>query len=610
MILKKMMYGAGAALYLFLVGLGFWFLYSSRTGQALESPWQTIDPRYIYVFFAATLVLGLSIWLIEKKFLSYLLVFLVLHSFLFHSYLPLTHELFYGADQWRHMANEARLLDGESFLKPMLSTSNQSTFQKLDVGLISYAQLWGLTGLVAKVFSIDLLTINIWLVPIIWSVAFPLLLYAVGRSFGWEKRKSLGLVLLSFLPFTWAAGGSLTLPNSLGFLWFLALFSFLLKRLQNASSRKFLIILCVGLAVSLVGYLVYVVVFIIMWALAEMLIRTQEFSVIKKKITYICSIFFGALLIPLGELVAKYSSFSLHHQWFAEVKQMIGNFTAVYLAAGPRPHDIDRGNIIFNQTPFVAFVPNFFTSNRWWLVFFMVLFLGAVVCGVVRGYKNRQNLLYVYNALATTIFTGSYVVGRYVLEGQQILSRRLEHMVALFWIISFLIGCEWLYSLLNKQSAVFKKIGVVVGIIIFASAISASYTLGPDIHALSTDEYKATQYIWDQEKNNTQYCVVGDTYPLLALEAVSHKRIIGGGFPIDQYFGQPEKETLFKELKTNAREEFWQKALGITKTNNCWLIVNKREFKSNAFFNQYNNDTIMFGEVLVWKFNAQTINLN
>jgi hypothetical protein len=185
------------------------------------------------------------------------------------------------------------------------------------------------------------------------------------------KRKSLGLVLLSFLPFTWTVGGSLTLPNSLGFLWFLVLFLFLLKRLQNVSSRKLLLILGAGFLISLTGYLLYALVFVILWVLAEVLVRVQNVSFTKKKITYVCSVILGALLIPFVELLAKYSSFSMHHPWLSEFKQMIGNFTTVYLAAGPRPHDIDRGNIIFNQTPLVAFVPNFFTSNRWWLVLFM-----------------------------------------------------------------------------------------------------------------------------------------------------------------------------------------------------------------------------------------------
>jgi ssDNA-binding Zn-finger/Zn-ribbon topoisomerase 1 len=154
----------------------------------------------------------------------------------------------------------------------------------------------------------------------------------------------------------------------------------------------------------------------------------------------------------------------------------------------------------------------------------------------------------------------------------------------------------------DYQFKFFKKIGMAVGVIIFTSAITASYALGPDIHALSLDEYKAVQYIWDQEKNNTQHCVVGDTYPLLALEAVSHKRIIGGGFPIDQYFGQIEKEAVFQELKNNSRVEVWRNTLNLTKVNICWLVVNDKDFHKTAFSDQHKDDMLLFGDMLVWKY--------
>lgn len=592
----------GTVLYAGLAGVGFYFLYTSKTDRTLDAPWQTIHPYYIYVFFGATVVLGLMIWFIGHRYVGYIIFLCIIHSLLLHSYLPFTHSLLYGADQWRHMANEIRFLHGESFLKPMLTSQPQSFVQTLDPGLISYAQLWGITLFFAYFFSVDLLALNIWLVPIVWSIACPVLLYKIGGAFGWGKRKSLFFVFLGFLPFTWSVGGSLTLPNSLGFLWFLMVYLLVLKRCANSTSRRFLYFLGGGVIVALCGYVLYAFLAILLWICTELLLHTQQVSVPKKKIIDYCIVIFGAAAIPVSELAAGYSTFSIHHPWLAEFKQMVGNFTALYLAAGPRPHDIDRGNIIFNQVPANAFVSNLFTYNRWWLVCFMIVFLVLVVRGVVYGFKHREQVTYYLAACMTTIVTGSYVIGRYVLEGQQILSRRLEHVVAFFWMISFMIGVECIWRVLRTRKICSSSVVVCVGIVLVSKAIVASYSLGPDLRAISVAEYEAMKYISSQEYNNTEHCVVADTYPLLALEFLSHKKIIGGGFPIDQHFDQPIKESILQELKNNPREEVWQNALDVTKTNTCWLVVPKDVFRSNIFSKERERDMMMFGNSVVWKY--------
>ena len=50
-------------------------------------------------------------------------------------------------------------------------------------------------------------------------------------------------------------------------------------------------------------------------------------------------------------------------KFFEAIKQFIGNLLGWYVAAGPRPHDILTGNILFNQVPSYAFVPNLFIER-------------------------------------------------------------------------------------------------------------------------------------------------------------------------------------------------------------------------------------------------------
>ena len=90
---------------------GFILLSQSRSGDAILTPWQTISPLYIYVFFIATFTLGLLIFSSLKT--KTILLFLILQTFLLHSYLPMSHKFIYGADGWRHIANEQRFLEGK-----------------------------------------------------------------------------------------------------------------------------------------------------------------------------------------------------------------------------------------------------------------------------------------------------------------------------------------------------------------------------------------------------------------------------------------------------------------------------------------------------------------
>ncbi len=177
--------------FLILVCYGFYLLYSSRTGNAILTPWQVINPQYIFIFFLSTLTLGILVW--SKLKTSTIIFFLILQTFLLHSYLPLTHDLIYGADGWRHMANEQRLLDGKQFLEAKIVDESSSSKIKSAVGQLSYGNFWASNVILAKVFKTDLLTITKWFLPILWSLVLPLLLFEIGRALGWNKKQSLKL---------------------------------------------------------------------------------------------------------------------------------------------------------------------------------------------------------------------------------------------------------------------------------------------------------------------------------------------------------------------------------------------------------------------------------
>ena len=100
--------------YILLWIIGLVLLCMSQTNTTLFSPWETIHHMFLPVMFLLFVLMGLCLF--SKIKTSLVLIIIVAHSFLLHSYLPLTHELPWGGDVWRLTAVEQQLAAGNSIL--------------------------------------------------------------------------------------------------------------------------------------------------------------------------------------------------------------------------------------------------------------------------------------------------------------------------------------------------------------------------------------------------------------------------------------------------------------------------------------------------------------
>lgn len=571
-------------IYLGLLIYGFYLLAQSKTGAVIFSPWQTINPRYVWVFLLVTFLLGVLV-LFSKISLKALLFFVILHSFLLHSYLPLTHDLFYGADGWRHMGAETRLMEGKGLLIPAV-VGEQSLIAKSNVGVLSYANFWGTNVVLAKMLQIDLISLTKWFLPILWSIIFTILLYEIGLVFGWKSRNSLLLAWGGVLPFALQAGGSFSLPVNFGFLSFVLFFLLLLKNVRAPNGGQKNILLALGIG-SVFGYLLFFILFWLSWGVMVVLKSG-------KKLLIIPSLILASLALPALELAAKFSVWNGGVSILAQIKQFFGNLSAVYLISGPRPHDIAGGNFLFNQIPGFAFTPNFLTQFRWWLPAFVLTALIIIVLGIKR---NIKDLLYKSTLVMFVVLLTSYFLSFYLLSGERLLSRRLDPVLAFLFLILFFYG---LNNFLNKKVVAF------VAVAILSLAITASYALGPDTSTVSSNQLAAARYVWYEASKvspgeKTPYCVLADTYPLLALEAVSGKEIIGGGFPINSSFAQPERVEMYKQMSLRAGSSLFQKAVSLTKSDYCLFIGETNNFYQQGVLNYA--DYKLFGDVTVIRYN-------
>jgi len=150
-----------------------------------------------------------------------------------------------------------------------------------------------------------------------------------------------------------------------------------------------------------------------------------------------------------------------------------------------------------------------------------------------------------------------------------------------------------------------------ISIVIISLATVASYSLGPDIRAMSADEYRAMKYVWQNISPSFQEgasggvaeapaCAIVDTYPLLALEYLSQKQVTGGGFPIGQDFSQPDRVALYDEMKNNPDPSVWSKAETLTNSQDCYFVVNTKDIHYNDYTYKEGEKWKMFGDMIVW----------
>lgn len=603
-------------LYVVLWLISFYLLFISTSDKALFSPWQAINQYFVPVFFGLTVFLGI---LLFSSFKTKTLLFLVIgYSFLLHLYLPLSHQLPWGGDVWRHLTNEKRIEQGD-FILPVLFGAN---LEVRELGVFSfpevffrpqkfsYGQLWGTSVLLSQTLRIDLLSINKWLLPMLWGLIAPILFFRIGFLLFKSGQRGLWLSALSCFFFPLQALGSLTLPVSLGCLNFFLIFLLWLIYIRDGLPRQ----KWITIIFAILMFFGYTLHFVLIWFVIGLTFIIKIISKFKKTSWRKISITLFSLVsmgfLPVIELISKVSRLPTAINLPEIIKQLLGQFSGWYFANAIRPHDILTGNFIFNHTPDYAFVLNLFNGWRWFFILFLLILWFFVVWGLISGIYFKNKIIWKVVAVSFVSMFGGYIISWFILSGDHLLVRRLDSILAFFILIIFLFGIE---SFFFRRKNFWDKspkyllvpiTGLII-VLLFALVGIVTYSSGPDMRVVSVNEYNAGKYIWEQEDQNKEhYCVLADTWFLLSLESYSVGKITGGGFPIDYQFGQPERADLLDKIVNEPSEDILNLAYNETKADGCWLVLSE---------NSLNNDdkeaigVIMgvplakFGDLLIWQ---------
>jgi len=221
-------------LYLLSTAFSFYLLIASRTGEA-HTVWQVLHPAFSSTLFIATFLLLTIIFTAEKT--THKLLFIIAHSILIHSLFSI---IFPAGDlSGQQMAiGRTRLVFDNAVLHGWTGwrpTMPVSTFVfEMFKGINLQAAL---STIFARMFNVDILYVHLFLVPVMWGAFIPVASFLTTKTLGVSENASiLSSLLVSVFPYA-TYFGAISVPNSLGFIFFFYSLYFMLRHLSTNDSK-------------------------------------------------------------------------------------------------------------------------------------------------------------------------------------------------------------------------------------------------------------------------------------------------------------------------------------------------------------------------------------
>jgi hypothetical protein len=206
-----------------------------------------------------------------------------LHSFLTHSLFLIVWYPGRNGDPWSHLG-EARLVDrtGAFYAYDWLMS------QRLVSDIVKYKSQYALVVFFRRMFTLDIYWVHAFFIPLLWSLFVPIFLYKIAEMLSSKKSKAfplLAAVSASLFP-PLVYWGTISVPNSLAFLFLLLSIVFILYGVNSGGMRFWLLAVLASIATTFshpqTG--IFAVVFI----LGAVIIKSRLHRILK-----------GALLVPL-----------------------------------------------------------------------------------------------------------------------------------------------------------------------------------------------------------------------------------------------------------------------------------------------------------------------
>lgn len=620
----------GIGLFL-LILFGFIMLFFARSYNR-STVWGAIPIEYIGIYILATFMVTLLIF--SKYGSKTVLFFIVLHSILLYSYITMVCGTLYGSDPWSALGAEKALL-AERVPRNLTPTildvlSNKGGFNWRNIGGLPVPEAFisrfsrlgynAITVIFSSMLQVDVLWINILLVPVIWIFSSALIWFQIGKYLSTGRIYAL---LLSFTPALFCSiigRGAIGVPAGIGAIFLLLSLllwvNFLIKR--NRSS--FLLALFVT-STSLFFHTAYFVVSIeiaVVSILISVFLTDKRRGLTRLLTTFCLIVILLIMVIPCLDMIDNtyfkpeflhnpLSVFSSFINWVADFSGLTGT------SLSPNTLHILTGNSFLAGQFCVA------STRLLWLL---------VIVGLFNYKKVNKRVMVLFVALLTITHLDNFIVW-YLMDGLHPVGRYIDTSMEFFKVPLVALGILSVIDLTHSygkakgfvlsasQHLKFNKKVRINAIIlltcVFLTIVStSSYTNDPGAIWASRDEVNALTYI-NNISQQQNYCVISEPFSLSVLEGISAANMTDGNLrftagTLNDFFGGV---SYLNEMLQRPSAGVMEKAMEMSNsTVSCFVITPASSGLINAVqqaLGQYKQ----FGSVYVfrWLKNQESTNV-
>jgi hypothetical protein len=575
----------GQILYLLLVALSFYLLLQSRTGEA-RTIWEALHPAFIPTLFVATSLLFAI--LLASENVAHGLLCIILHSVLVHSLFSIIFPAGDLSGQQMALGRSRLVFDNAVVhgLIPRTVDTVQSQLYSWFSGLNFQAAL---SVVFARMFSIDLLYVHLFLVPVLWGTFTPIALYLVTCALT-KKVKAAMFSGFLFSAFPYATYfGAISVPNSVGFISFFCSFYFAVRSLDVKGFRNTFLMLAFSfislLSHSLTGVMSLSIVLL---ASAVRLYKRENIrSPITARISLSFSFLFSVSVLPLSLIYLRYlrsitnTSFTLDKLNELPLEKIVGLILIGELSSG-----FDLATIILVLTgPVLAFLCMLYllfskrgndyryTTSFFFLAFLILLIDYRVLKLFMEGVPFNEERLWVFRDFLAAPFAALSIYG--VVSSLKTLIKKTLPQGASF--VSFrTLSRIGVLRVLCLLAVVNVAVPVIAGGWA-AVSLNAAY---PRIAPLQTTWYELEAATYIERNTEGRYVVICDVWGIYAGEA-----IVGVNNPRAYYFTEFNRtgNDLFVSMKNEPSSHWLLQAMDLTDTTVAYFIISRPRLGAEEF---------------------------
>jgi hypothetical protein len=585
----KSLHRVADILYVILIASSFYLLLLSRTGEA-QTIWQTLNPAFMPTLFFTTFVLILILFSSQRT--SHKLLYVIAYSILVHSLFSIIFPAGDLSGQQMVLGQTRRVFEN-TVLHGLSGWPNRSIEIFIEEAFRGTNLQAALSTVFARMLSIDILYVHLSLVPVLWGVFVPIGSFLLAKAIGGsEKAAALASLLISAFPFS-TYFGAISVPNSLGFIFFLFSLYFIVKYLSSQDSKTRYLMLIFSFFSFLAHFLTGFMSFsFLLLAVAFKTYKTEKEeakATWSSKALVVVTFLVCLALLPMAFVYLSfigpttYGTFTLDKLYELPLDKLVGLFfigeliygfdlqTIILMIAGPtlaflfmiylllksrrNPHATLRPEILFLILAFLIV----FIDYR-----ILKLFMEGLPLNEERLWVFRDMIAAPFVALAISTLFSKLEALKVVKPVTGIaLSSKIASRSNRLRALSFALVATILVS------------AVVAGWVTFS--LEAAY---PQMAPLQTTSYELEAVRYLKDSTSGTYVVIGDIWTIYAGEV-----IVGINNPSAYYFGEYSKlgHDLFANMTENPSPEWMLSAMNYTDTNVAYFIITEPRLGTQEF---------------------------